>query len=199
MNLIDYLISLRTGKVLLQSYHMNVKIALIYDIAQRLYKDRVSICIINYEKFLKLSGREIDQRCDEDSYVIVFEAEGPSDLPMRYNLVTSFVKINRYFDDILKIDKVSTNLYKAQNNAGDLFIFSVINGEIIERKLRPIHEDIINFLKEYGGEVEIKDLINIISKKYEISRDNVRVELALLKELGIIEVKDRKVILTQLL
>nr|WP_237243949.1 hypothetical protein [Saccharolobus solfataricus] len=164
-----------------------------------MYKENISVCIINYEKFLKLSIREIDQRCVEGSYVIVFEAEEASDLPIRYNLVTSFVKINKDFDDILRIDKISTNLYKAQNNAGDLFIFSVINGKVIDRKLRPIHEDIINFLREYGGEVEIRDLVNIISKKYETNRDNVRVELAFLKELGIIEVKDRKVILTQLL
>ncbi len=191
--------SLRNRKILLQSYHINAKIVLIYNITQRLYKENISVCIINYEKFLKLSIREIDQRCVEGSYVIVFEAEEASDLPIRYNLVTSFVKINKDFDDILRIDKISTNLYKAQNNAGDLFIFSVINGKVIDRKLRPIHEDIINFLREYGGEVEIRDLVNIISKKYETNRDNVRVELAFLKELGIIEVKDRKVILTQLL
>ncbi|QGA54658.1 hypothetical protein GFS03_08770 [Sulfolobus sp. E5-1-F] len=199
MNLLDYLVSLRTRKVLLHSYHINVKIALIYNIAQRLIKDRISICIINYDKFLKLSGIELEQQCNESSYVIVFEAEDPSNLPMRYNLVTSFVKINKYFDEILRIDKISTNLYKTQDNTGNIFIFSIINGEVIDRKLRPIHEAIINFLKEYGGEVEIRDLVNILSKKYETNRDNVRVELSFLKELGIIEVKDRKVILTQLL
>ncbi|WP_338600559.1 hypothetical protein V6M85_12195 [Sulfolobus tengchongensis] len=199
MNLVDYVVSLRNGNILIYSFYINVKIVLIYNIAQKLLESKTDICIVNYEKFLKFSERQIIQSCNDTSYVIVFEVEKTSELPPRYNLVTSSVKLNKDFNDIIRIDKISTNLYKALNSSGELFLFSVINGEVVEKTLKTVHEEIIQFLREFGGEVQINDVVSIISRKYNISRDNVRVELAFLKDLGLIEIRNGKIILTQLL
>ncbi|MEM1599252.1 MAG: hypothetical protein QXW51_00295, partial [Sulfolobaceae archaeon] len=139
------------------------------------------------------------QKCDDRSYVIAFEVENKKELPIRYNLVTSITRLSSEFAEILEINKLSSNLYKAQNKSGQVFLFKIVDDQIVEESLRPIQENILELLKEFNGESDLSDLVSIISKKYNISRDAVRYEIAFLKDLGLIDVKNKKVILTQLL
>ncbi|MEM3203639.1 MAG: hypothetical protein QW232_05350 [Saccharolobus sp.] len=177
-----------------------MKIVLIYNLIKKLRENSIDVCIYNYEKFLKFSnGKEILQKCDDRSYVIAFEVENKKELPIRYNLVTSITRLSSEFIEILEINKLSSNLYKAQNKSGQVFLFKIVDDQIVEESLRPIQENILELLKEFNGESDLSNLVSIISKKYNISRDAVRYEIAFLKDLGLIDVKNKKVILTQLL
>jgi len=148
---------------------------------------------------LKIINKEVEQKCDETSYIIVFDPENEFELPIKYNLVTSATKINGKFDEIIKIDKVLSNLYKAENKSGNIFLFKITNDRIIEEQLKPIYEEILDLLKEFGGEASLTDIVNIISKRHNMSRDSVRDELVFLKNLGLIDIKNKKVIITRLL
>jgi len=148
---------------------------------------------------LKIINKEVEQKCDETSYIIVFDPENEFELPIKYNLVTSATKINGKFDEIIKIDKVLSNLYKAENKSGNIFLFKITNDRIIEEQLKPIYEEILDLLKEFGGEASLTDIVNIISKRHNMSRDSVRDELVFLKNLGLIDIKNKKVIITRLI
>lgn len=102
-------------------------------------------------------------------------------------------------DEIVKIEKISQSMYKAKNKAGNMFLFKIVNDNIVEESLKPLQETIVSLLKEYGGEVDMSDVVNIISKKYGLSKDATRQELLFLKQLGILDIKNKKVFLTQLL
>jgi len=197
VNIVDYILSLRGNRILVVSYFINVKVNLIYNIIKKL--NNSNICIINFEKLIKIVDFSIEQSCNESSYVIVFEPKGEDDLTMRYDLVISTFEIKAVFDEILKIEKISQSMYKAKNKAGDMFLFKIVNGNIVEESLKPLQETIVSLLKEYGGEVDMSDVVNIISKKYGLSKDATRQELLFLKQLGILDIKNKKVFLTQLL
>ncbi|WP_229571372.1 hypothetical protein [Saccharolobus caldissimus] len=197
MDLIDYILYIKSERILIYSYFIRVRVILILNIIEKLKNEH--ICIINYDRLLKIINKEVEQKCDETSYIIVFDPENEFELPIKYNLVTSATKINGKFDEIIKIDKVLSNLYKAENKSGNIFLFKITNDRIIEEQLKPIYEEILDLLKEFGGEASLSDIVNIISKRHNMSRDSVRDELVFLKNLGLIDIKNKKVIITRLL
>ncbi|BDB97369.1 hypothetical protein SACC_03860 [Saccharolobus caldissimus] len=197
VDLIDYILYIKSERILIYSYFIRVRVILILNIIEKLKNEH--ICIINYDRLLKIINKEVEQKCDETSYIIVFDPENEFELPIKYNLVTSATKINGKFDEIIKIDKVLSNLYKAENKSGNIFLFKITNDRIIEEQLKPIYEEILDLLKEFGGEASLSDIVNIISKRHNMSRDSVRDELVFLKNLGLIDIKNKKVIITRLL
>ncbi|MDT7861009.1 MAG: hypothetical protein RRA45_02150 [Saccharolobus sp.] len=197
MDLIDYILYIKSERILIYSYFIRVRVILILNVIEKLKNEH--ICIINYDRLLKIINKEVEQKCDETSYIIVFDPENEFELPIKYNLVTSATKINGKFDEIIKIDKVLSNLYKAENKSGNIFLFKITNDRIIEEQLKPIYEEILDLLKEFGGEASLTDIVNIISKRHNMSRDSVRDELVFLKNLGLIDIKNKKVIITRLL
>jgi hypothetical protein len=197
VDLIDYILYIKSKRILIYSYFIRVRVILILNVIEKLKNEH--ICIINYDRLLKIINKEVEQKCDETSYIIVFDPENEFELPIKYNLVTSATKINGKFDEIIKIDKVLSNLYKAENKSGNIFLFKITNDRIIEEQLKPIYEEILDLLKEFGGEASLTDIVNIISKRHNMSRDSVRDELVFLKNLGLIDIKNKKVIITRLL
>jgi hypothetical protein len=197
VDLIDYILYIKSERILIYSYFIRVRVILILNVIEKLKNEH--ICIINYDRLLKIINKEVEQKCDETSYIIVFDPENEFELPIKYNLVTSATKINGKFDEIIKIDKVLSNLYKAENKSGNIFLFKITNDRIIEEQLKPIYEEILDLLKEFGGEASLTDIVNIISKRHNMSRDSVRDELVFLKNLGLIDIKNKKVIITRLL
>lgn len=197
VDLIDYILHIKSERILIYSYFIRVRVILILNVIEKLKNEH--ICIINYDRLLKIINKEVEQKCDETSYIIVFDPENEFELPIKYNLVTSAAKINGKFDEIIKIDKVLSNLYKAENKSGNIFLFKIANNHIVEEQLKPVYEEILDLLKEFGGEASLTDIVNIISKKHNMSRDSVRDELVFLKNLGLIDIKNKKVIITRLL
>jgi|GEM_PF-719576 hypothetical protein len=197
VDLIDYILYIKSERILIYSYFIRVRVILILNVIEKLKNEH--ICIINYDRLLKIINKEVEQKCDETSYIIVFDPENEFELPIKYNLVTSATKINGKFDEIIKIDKVLSNLYKAENKSGNIFLFKITNDRIIEEQLKPIYEEILDLLKEFGGEASLTDIVNIISKRHNMSRDSVRDELVFLKNLGLIDIKNKKVIITRLI
>lgn len=197
VDLIDYILHIKSERILIYSYFIRVRVILILNVIEKLKNEH--ICIINYDRLLKIINKEVEQKCDETSYIIVFDPGNEFELPIKYNLVTSAAKINGKFDEIIKIDKVLSNLYKAENKSGNIFLFKIANNHIVEEQLKPVYEEILDLLKEFGGEASLTDIVNIISKKHNMSRDSVRDELVFLKNLGLIDIKNKKVIITRLL
>lgn len=175
---------------LIRSYYYSLNLLLVIKAAERLYSEGKKPCIINIDK-IKWEFYPYDvnfkQICEEDSENIVFEAEKVSEIPLKFRLVTTTKNFNLDCEKTT-IEKIGINLYKMILD-GEPVIFRVENGKLVERVLNNIEEEIINLLEENGGQLSIKEVVDIVSHRLRTSKDNVRNELALLKSIGKIEIE----------
>ncbi|WP_369609990.1 hypothetical protein [Sulfurisphaera javensis] len=165
------------------------------NIADYLFKKGKDICIFNFDK-IKWEFYPYDinftMKCNEKSENIVFEADDESEIPPNFLIVTSIKRLNLGIP-VIEIEKIDQNLYK-MNISDKIYLFRIIEGKIIEEKIKGLSEEIIQLLKEYG-ELSLKEIIDILSHKTRNSRDNIRKEIYFLKDLGIIQIKEGKVLL----
>ncbi|MBP1356965.1 MAG: hypothetical protein JZD40_00520 [Sulfolobus sp.] len=106
----------------------------------------------------------------------------------RIYLTTKALKIGIPMTEIQRVDQ---NLFKI-NLDGTIYLFKIINGKIVEEKIKGLSEEIIQLLTDYN-ELSIKEIVDIISNKTKSSREIVRKELYFLKELGLIEIDKGRV------
>ncbi|QIW24337.1 hypothetical protein EWF20_09370 [Sulfolobus sp. S-194] len=131
-------------------------------------------------------------KCTEKSENIIFEVEDESQIPNNFTLVTSIKKLNLGIP-VSEIQKLDQNLFKI-NIDNKIYLFRIIDGKIVREKIKGLSEEIINLLKEYN-ELSLKEVVEIIYHKTKSSRDNIRKEIYFLKDIGIVEIKNGRVLL----
>lgn len=194
-----FLEELLDKRSLIISYYYSINLTLLLNFASLLYKKKGShICIINYGKIKwEFYPYEINfpVKCDENASVLVFEAESEKEVPEKFNLVTSYknLKINAVK---VKVEKIDASTYKAILD-DYVEMFKINQGKIEEVKLDNTLTELIKIISELGSETELKDVVNIASKRLELTKDEVREKLLFLQELNKIEIKDKKVKIIQ--
>lgn len=182
-------------KRLIRSYYYLAKLILVINIAEYLSSKGKDVCIFNIDK-IKLEyynfSLNFNLKCNERSENIIFEAEDESEVPINFLIVTSTKKLNLGIptSEIFKVDQ---NLYRI-NIDENILLFRIVNGKIVEEKIKNVDEEIVNLLREYG-ELTLKEIVDIVSRKTNNSRDSIRKEIYFLKDIGIIEIKEGKVLL----
>ncbi|WP_168065387.1 hypothetical protein [Sulfolobus sp. S-194] len=182
-------------KRLIKSYYYYPKLVLVINIAQYLYNKGHDVCIFNFDK-IKWEYYPYDlnfhMKCTEKSENIIFEVEDESQIPNNFTLVTSIKKLNLGIP-VSEIQKLDQNLFKI-NIDNKIYLFRIIDGKIVREKIKGLSEEIINLLKEYN-ELSLKEVVEIIYHKTKSSRDNIRKEIYFLKDIGIVEIKNGRVLL----
>lgn len=185
-------------KSLVISYYYSVNLILLMNFASLYYrKTGKNVCIGNFGKIKwELYPKDVDFPiiCDENSALLVFEAESESELPEKFIFATSYknLKVNAVK---VRVEKFDQNTYRAIIE-DEIIPFKITKGEINEVRLTDEHNELLNIIKELGGECEMKDLVNIASKRLNIPRDEVRERLLFLKEIDKIEIDGKKIRLT---
>jgi len=177
----------------IKSYYYYPKLILTIAIAEYLYSQGKDVCIFNFDKInWQYYPYQINfvMRCNEDSENLVFEAEDETEVPLKFLIVTS-IKNLKLGVPISEIQRVDQNLYKI-NIDGQIRLFRIIEGKIVEEKIKGLADEILELLKEYK-ELSLKEIVDIVSNKTRSSRESVRKEVYFLKEVGVIEIKDGKV------
>lgn len=90
------------------------------------------------------------------------------------------------------MEKIGYNEYKAMIK-DDVIPFKIISGEIKEVELASDYTELLNIIKDFGGECEIRDLVNIASKRLSIPREEVKEKLLFLKEINKIDIEGKKI------
>lgn len=184
---------------LVVSYYYTANLTLLLNFASILHRKKGTyICIANYGKIKwELYPYELDFpiKCDDNASLLVFEAESEREVPEKFVLVTSYknLKINA---TKVRIEKINSRIYKAIFE-DYIEAFKINNGRIEEVKLDDALTEILRIISELGEEVELKDVVNIVSKKLELTKEEVREKLLFLQELNKIEIKDKKIRLIQ--
>ncbi|ARM76297.1 hypothetical protein [Acidianus manzaensis] len=182
---------------LIISYYYSVNLTILMNFASILHKKRnKNICIANYGKIKwEFYPYEIDFpiRCDENSALLIFEAESEKEIPdKKFSLITSYKNLK--IDAIkIKIDKTSNNLYKAIVKDNVISLFKINEGKIIEERLDNTYTEILNIINDLGGTCDLKDLLNISSKKLNTTKEEIKEKLLFLKEINKIEIDKNKV------
>ena len=177
----------------IKSYYYYPKLILTINIAEYLYSQGKDVCIFNFDKInWQYYPYQINfvMKCNENSENLVFEAEDEAEVPLKFLLVTS-IKNLKLGLPISEIQRVDQNLYKI-NIDGQIRLFRIIEGKIVEEKIKGLADEILELLKEYK-ELSLKEIVDIVSNKAMSSRENVRKEVYFLKEIGVVEIKDGKV------
>jgi len=182
-------------KRLIKSYYYYPKLVLVINIAEYLYSKGRDVCIFNFDK-IKWEyypyNLNFHMKCNERSENIIFEAEDESEIPNNFSLVTSIKKLNLGIPQS-EIQKLDQNLFKI-NIDNKIYLFRIIEGKIVEEKIKGLSEEFINILREYN-ELSLKEIVDILYHKTNSSRDNIRKEIYFLKDIGVIEIKNGKVLL----
>ena len=175
---------------LVKTYYNSVSIALILTAWEELAKEGKKVCVVNLEKMPWehiINRPKAEPSCEEGSEVLVYNAERPQEVPLKFRLVTSF---KRVIEDVRYgvVEKVEGNLFRLL--LGDeIYLFRVINERVVEEGLPKVGQSIVQVLQEYGGSLPMKDLVLIVSGKTRASREEVRQNLALLKNVGLLEIE----------
>ncbi len=179
-------------KTIIISYYYSANLTISINVASLLSKQGKDICIVNYDKIrwnLYPYDMDFSPNCSPQSEIIVFEAESESEIPKNFRLVTTFKNLK--IDGIkVKINKVDTNLYKALFNDEEYF-FKIINGKIEDYEIDNVDKEILNIISNLGSPCNLTDVINISSKKLNMSRDKIREELQFLTQLGKIKIQHK--------
>ena len=177
----------------IKSYHYYPKLVLTLNIAEYLYSQGKDVCIFNFDKInWQYYPYKINfmMKCKENSENLIFEAEDETQVPLKFLLVTS-IKNLKLGLPVSEIQRIDQNLYRI-NFDNEIRLFRIIEGKIVEEKIRGLSDEIIELLNEYR-ELSLKEIVNILSNKTRSSRENVRQEIYFLKEIGIVEIKNGKV------
>ncbi|PVU75621.1 hypothetical protein DDW13_04740 [Acidianus hospitalis] len=182
-------------KSLVISYYYSVNLTLLMNFASLYYrKTGKSICIGNFGKIKwEFYPKDVDFpiKCDENSAFLVFEAENENELPEKFIFATSYknLKVNAIK---VRVEKFEYNTYKAIIE-DEIIPFKIVKGEINEIKLANDYTELLNIIKELGGECEMRDLVNIASKRLNIPRDEVKEKILFLKEIDKIDIEGKKI------
>ncbi|AWR97589.1 hypothetical protein DFR86_08530 [Acidianus sulfidivorans JP7] len=192
-----FLDNLVDNSSLIISYYYSVNLTILMNYASILHKKRnKNICIANYGKIKwEFYPYEIDFpiRCDENSAMLVFEAESEKEIPEKFSLATSYknLRINAIK---IQIEKIDNNLYKAISKGNIISVFKINEGKITEQQMDNIYAEILYIIKDLGGTCDLRDLLNISSKKLEIPKEEIKERLLFLKEINKIEIEKNKTI-----
>ncbi|MEM0173952.1 MAG: hypothetical protein QXV69_01560 [Sulfolobaceae archaeon] len=170
--------------VLLVSYYKNFNIKFALEVARALEHVGEKICI-------KTSLRiplNIQSICEEDAKKILIEVESESDLEKYFKFATSY-KILKNVKYIIKANKVRQNIFKVQIE-NNYFLVRVTENEIIDEDFGDLEKIILNTIKDWDNNITMKDIMNIITYKIGISKNEIKNALLFLKSLGIIEIKN---------
>lgn len=183
---------------LVVSYYSSASIALIFSAWEELGGQGREVCVVNFDRIPKelLSvAPNYPLRCSESSENLVYMAQKPSEVPLRFRLVTA---IKRVIEDVrwARVDKVDGNLYRLWTG-NQVHLFRVVDWRVKDEPLPPLSAAIIEVLEEYGGSLPYKDVVLIVSGKAKASREQVRNGLAFLKSLGVLEIENGNVSLNK--
>ncbi len=183
------------AKSLVISYYYSANLTLLINFASLYHKKTgKNICIGNFGKIKwEFYPKDIDFpiKCDENSAFLVFEAESESEIPEKFIFATSFKNLDVNAIKV-RIEKFGYNEYKAIIK-DEIIPFKIINGEIKEIKLASDYVELLNIINELGGECEMKDLLNIASKRLSVPREEVKEKLLFLKEINKIDIEGKKI------
>ncbi|MGC9105943.1 MAG: hypothetical protein ACP5HQ_05940 [Thermoprotei archaeon] len=188
MGLIEELLKEPT---LVVSYYTSASIAILFSAWEALASQGKEVCVINLDKLPKdvpLNYPNYQPRCSETSENLVYAAERPSEVPVRFRLAIS---VRRILEDVRwgRVEKVENNLFRLWLD-DEVYLFRVVNERVKDESLPPISKAIIEVLDEYGGRLPMKDVVLIVSGKTRATRDQVRANLALLKNVGLVEIEE---------
>ena len=179
----------------IRSYYYYPKLTLTLNIAEYLYSQGKDVCIFNFDKInWQFYPYKINfvMKCNENSENLVFEAEDEIQVPLKFLIVTS-IKNLKLGLPVSEIQRIDQNLYRI-NFDNQIRLFRIVDGKIIEEKVKGLSDEIIELLNEYK-ELSLKEVVDIISNKTKSSRENVRKEIYFLKEIGVVEIQNGKVLL----
>ncbi|QKQ99532.1 hypothetical protein GWK48_03205 [Metallosphaera tengchongensis] len=185
-----FLEELLSGKHLIVSYYYSVNLSITFSIARELTRRGEKVCILNQEKIKwNLVPFSVDLTCDQGSVNMVFEADSENQVPPNYLLVTSIRELKLPDSRKFKVTKVDANSFLAIGE-GTRFLFRLNHGVIEDVQER---DDVIQILRELGGEATLQDLVNISSRKLRRSKEEIREELSHLVKIGRVEIKKSRV------
>jgi len=182
---------------LVVSYYSSASIALIFSAWEELGGQGREVCVVNFDRIPKelLSvAPNYPLRCSERSENLVYMAQKPSEVPLRFRLVTA---IKRVIEDVggLGSTRWREPVQALDGEPGSPFQSSRLEGK--DEPLPPLSAAIIEVLEEYGGSLPYKDVVLIVSGKAKASREQVRNGLAFLKSLGVLEIENGNVSLNK--
>jgi len=177
----------------IKSYYYYPKLILTLNIAEYLYSRGKDVCIFNFDKinwqYYPYQTNFI-MKCNENSENLIFEVEDESQIPLKFLIVTS-IKNLKLGLPVSEIQRMDQNLYRI-NLDNQIYLFRIVDGKILEEKVKGLSEEIIQLLNEYK-ELSLKEVVDIISNKTKSSRENVRKEVYFLKEIGVVDIQNGKV------
>ena len=178
-------------KVCILSYYYIPKLWIVMEVASRVSKRR-KVCIQGLDRVkweLYPYSTDFNLSCDQGSYLIQFEAE---EFNEKADLITS-TKRARDNRVNYRVDKAFNNVYKAVNDEGRLHIFKLREGHVEDVSLGKEETYLISVLSELGGEAELRDLVNICSRKMQTDRDHVRRLVYYLRDVGYLDLTKGRV------
>ncbi|AWR99774.1 hypothetical protein [Metallosphaera hakonensis] len=182
-----FLEELASRRHLVLSYFYTVNLTLVLSLARLLESRGEEVCIIHDERIRwNLAPFTVNLKCSPNSVNLVFEAESELEVPKDFLLVTSNRNLKLHDATTLRLSKVKEGIFMALGE-GAKFTFRISANGVEDYEERK--SDVIKILEELGGEATLQDIVNISSKRLNLSREMVREELGFLARTGKIVIK----------